>query len=59
MIPFVRILAALVFVAFGSGAGATPCRSESFEGADYTVCSFDLAKDDLRLFWKGSGGAPY
>jgi uncharacterized protein YigE (DUF2233 family) len=59
MIPFVRILAALVFVVFSSGAGATPCRSESFEGADYTVCSFDLTKDDLRLFWKDSEGVPY
>jgi uncharacterized protein YigE (DUF2233 family) len=40
-------------------ARADPCRSDSFEGAAYTVCSFDLAKDDLRLFWKDAEGAPY
>lgn len=58
MIPFARALAALLFIAFGSAAKAE-CRSGSFEGADYIVCSFDLAKDDLRLFWKDASGAPY
>jgi uncharacterized protein YigE (DUF2233 family) len=59
MIPFARFLAALAFIAFGSVAAGEPCRSESFKGADYTVCSFDLQKDDLRLFWKDSSGGPY
>jgi uncharacterized protein YigE (DUF2233 family) len=54
---FSSVCAAL-FLAAGP-ASADSCRSESFEGADYTVCSFDLAKDDLRLFWKDSAGAPY
>ena len=38
---------------------AEPCRSETFEGTAYTVCSFDPAKDDLRMFWGNGEGAPY
>ena len=38
---------------------AEPCRSERFEGSTYTVCSFDLAASDLRLFWQNEAGAPY
>jgi uncharacterized protein YigE (DUF2233 family) len=58
MIPFARILvAALLFLA--AAPARAECRGDSFEGADYTVCSFDLATDYLRLFWKDSGGAPY
>ena len=38
-------------------AAAAPCRSESFEDAGYTVCSFDLTKDDLRMFWRKRGRA--
>ena len=40
-------------------ARAEPCRSETFEGSRYTVCSFDLARTDLRVFWAGEDGAPY
>ena len=40
-------------------AEAAPCRSETFEDAGYTVCSFDLTKADLRLFWRKPDGAPY
>lgn len=36
-----------------------PCRSESFGGARYTVCSFDLAESDLRLFWRNDSGQPF
>lgn len=36
-----------------------PCRSEAFAGSRYTVCSFDLAKSDLRLFWRDDGGRPF
>jgi uncharacterized protein YigE (DUF2233 family) len=36
-----------------------PCRSEVFEGVRYTVCSFNLAESDLRLFWRDASGRPY
>jgi len=41
------------------GAQAEPCRSESFKGASYIVCSFDPTKEDLRIFWRGDDGEPY
>jgi uncharacterized protein YigE (DUF2233 family) len=34
-------------------------RSESFEGPAYTVCSFDPAVDDVRMFWGNGEGTPY
>ena len=40
-------------------ASAEPCRRETFEDAAYIVCSFDLAKDDLRMFWRDGEGLPY
>ena len=53
-----RILA-LLFGLAATPALAETCRSESFEGTGYTVCSFDLARTDLRIFWKDASGAPY
>jgi uncharacterized protein YigE (DUF2233 family) len=50
---------ALLGVAASTTATAKPCRSESFEGASYIVCSFDPTKDNLRLFWLRDGGKPY
>lgn len=38
---------------------AGPCGPLNFEGANYTVCSFDLRKTDLRIFWQDSAGKPY
>jgi len=40
-------------------ATAASCRSESFQGASYTVCSFDLRQTDLRIFWRDTAGTPY
>jgi uncharacterized protein YigE (DUF2233 family) len=45
-------------VAPGTAHGE-PCRNESFEGASYIVCSFDLTKDDLRIYWRRDDGRPY
>jgi len=39
-------------------AQAEPCRDESFANARYIVCSFDPAKDDMRLYWLGPDGRP-
>lgn len=49
----------LTLVALANPAFGEPCRSESFEGTAYTVCSFDPAKDDLRVFWGNGEGKPY
>jgi len=54
-------LGAVILLCLGGpgGAQAEPCRVASFEGASYIVCSFDLTKDDLRMFWRGGDGEPY
>jgi uncharacterized protein YigE (DUF2233 family) len=60
MSPVIQLCAVIVLYLAASGpAKAEPCRSESFESASYIVCSFDLAKDDLRLYWRGDDGKPY
>jgi uncharacterized protein YigE (DUF2233 family) len=38
---------------------AETCRNASFEGAAYIACSFNPAKQDLRLFWRGANGKLY
>lgn len=41
-------------------ANAAQCRSESFEGKSYTVCSFETGRDHLRLFWQDAeAGEPF
>ncbi len=49
----------LLWLAFAGPAAADGCRSESFDNNAYTVCSFDLAESDLRLFWRGADGENY
>jgi uncharacterized protein YigE (DUF2233 family) len=49
----------LLLVVSAPTAGAAACRGEEFEGARYTICSSDLAKSDLRMFWRSAEGAPY
>jgi uncharacterized protein YigE (DUF2233 family) len=50
--------AALLALASVSPAHAEPCRDESFGDARYIVCTFDPAKDDVRLYWRGPDGTP-
>jgi uncharacterized protein YigE (DUF2233 family) len=40
-------------------ADKVPCRPVTHEGVRYTVCDVDLARHDIRLFWKNSAGEPY
>jgi uncharacterized protein YigE (DUF2233 family) len=49
----------LLFLAAPAAAQAEPCRRESFAGASYVVCSFDPAKENLRMFWRSDSGNPY
>ncbi len=54
-----RIGIVCALLAGAPSAVAGPCRSESFEGSSYTVCSFDLTKTPLRTFWRNEAGEPY
>jgi uncharacterized protein YigE (DUF2233 family) len=42
-----------------AAAQAESCRSQSFEGESYVVCSFSAGKDNLGMFWRGEDGEPY
>ncbi|MBT9290886.1 phosphodiester glycosidase family protein [Prosthecodimorpha staleyi] len=35
------------------------CRSETADAGRLTVCTVDLARDDLRLYWADADGRPY
>jgi uncharacterized protein YigE (DUF2233 family) len=49
--PLIQLCAvALLCLAVPGMAQAETCRNTSFEGAAYIACSFDPAKQDLRLF---------
>lgn len=63
-ISLARLASLLLLVSFGTGVRAAapetdPCRATTFEGTAYTVCSFDLASADLRLFWRKPDGSAY
>lgn len=57
----IRLLIRLVIgtLSVSAAFAADPCRRESFEGAGYIICSFDLAHDDLRMVWTNAAGRPY
>lgn len=59
LFPYVLLLSLIAYPGIGGAGSAEPCRSESFAGAEYTICSFDLTRSDLRLFWRDGAGAPY
>jgi prepilin-type processing-associated H-X9-DG protein len=40
-------------------AGASPCRPLLHEDANYVVCTVDLRKYQLKLFWRGPEGEAY
>jgi uncharacterized protein YigE (DUF2233 family) len=52
----------LIVVAFGWGgarAADAPCRMLAFEGADYTICTFDTHETKLALYNLNDQGHPY
>lgn len=53
-----RWLALVALFALPTPAGATPCRTTSFEGHGYTVCEAP-ASADLRVFQLAADGQPY
>jgi uncharacterized protein YigE (DUF2233 family) len=57
---------ALVWVLPAVGLSSAPafasddlCRPLHREGAEYVVCTVDLRRYQVRLFWKGSDGEPF
>jgi uncharacterized protein YigE (DUF2233 family) len=62
-----RALLALGLLVFLHGAAAAapvrpesgPCSPVSEGGATYTVCTIDLDRYEIRLFWRGPDGLPY
>ena len=40
-------------------ASKGPCGPVAFEGESFTVCTIDLRRERLRLFWRGPDGSPY
>ena len=50
---------ALLCLAVPGTGQAETCRNTSFQGTAYITCSFDPAKQDLRLFWRAADGKPY
>ena len=61
MIPRrVRLFALILLCLKASAtAHAEPCRSESFKGASYIICSFNPTRDDVRMYWRGDDEKPY
>ena len=57
-----RRLAALALVlgvvCAAPSASALSCATVTFEGTDLDICSVNLAKDDLRLWWSDPSGQP-
>jgi uncharacterized protein YigE (DUF2233 family) len=50
---------ALSLAVLTPAAAEAACREEAFEGTGYAVCSFDLSRTDLRLFWRNADKKPY
>ncbi len=55
----IALSSVLVLAPAGAHAANGPCASQPFENAGYAICTFDARHDDIRLYWKDSGGKPY
>jgi uncharacterized protein YigE (DUF2233 family) len=59
-VALVLLLLSIVFApATATAQASDPCRSLTSEGVGYTVCTVDLRKYRLQLFWKEPDGTPY
>ena len=61
-----RLAAAAIFGQLTSASIAQPapapgslCRPLEHDGARYTICTIDLRRHELKLFWQGPDGQPY
>lgn len=48
-----------LLILIASQAAAAPCEPVSDGTARYVVCTFDVAKVRMRLFWSGADGKPF
>ena len=46
-------------LAASPSAHAESCRDQSFDGESYVVCSFDLTREVIRIYWRRDDGRPY
>ncbi len=53
--PIAAVLLAPLVLALGAPASAASCRAITVEGAGYTLCEADAARDDIRLFLNDPG----
>ncbi len=49
----------LLCLAAPGAAEAEPCRSKSFRGSSFIVCSFDPSKETVGIYWSNDDGKPY
>jgi len=56
---FGALAALLAPFAAAPAAAAPACAPREFNGARYTVCSFDARRDDIRLYWADAQHKPY
>jgi uncharacterized protein YigE (DUF2233 family) len=60
LLAAIGALAAAALTASAAFAQAPgPCRPFLYEDANYTVCTLDLRKYQLKLFWRAPDGEPY
>ena len=53
------LLLGLAFAPASARAANGPCARLHVEDADYSICRFDVRREDVRLFWKDAAGKPY
>lgn len=41
------------------GLASAACAPMSYDGDDYTVCSFDARRDEIRVYWRSADGSPF
>jgi uncharacterized protein YigE (DUF2233 family) len=56
---FVSTLFLFGFSVLWTSAWAQACRQLQEAGIPYTLCSYDVRSDQLRLFWRNADGTPY
>lgn len=54
-----RRLGVFVLAGLLPWGSAQLCRVQTYQQAPYTVCTVDVRRDALRLFWQDSSGKPY